>query len=123
MENLQKHTHSDYCRRNNTCQFGFPKPPSTETLISWPPPNDDTDSTKKAKEILQKVKDFLTTTDVEDMSLQDILLQLELSQQTYNTALQTSHQGPNVILKRNPQDVFLNACNQDILYLWGGNID
>ena len=54
---------------------------------------------KKAKEILQKVKDFLTTTDVEDMSLQDILLQLELSQQTYNTALQTSHQGPNVILK------------------------
>ena len=52
---------------------------------------------------MQKVKDFLTTTDVENMSLQDILLQLELSQQTYN--------------------VFLNACNQDILYLWGGNID
>ena len=72
---------------------------------------------------MQKVKDFLTTTDVEDMSLQDILLQLELSQQTYNTTLHTSHQGPNVILKRNPQDVFLNVCNQDILYLWGGNID
>ena len=46
---------------------------------------------KKAKEILQKVKAFLTTTDVEDMPLQDILLQLEISQQTYNTALQTSH--------------------------------
>ena len=45
------------------------------------------------------MKDFLTTTDVEDMSLQDILLQLELSQQTYNTALQTSHRGPNVMLK------------------------
>ena len=45
------------------------------------------------------MKDFLTTTDVEDMSLQDILLQLELSQQKYNTALQASHQGPNVILK------------------------
>ena len=66
---------------------------------------------------MQKVKDFLTTTDVEDMSLQDILLQLELSQQTYNTALKTSHRGPNVILKQNLQDVFLNACNQDILYL------
>ena len=121
MENLQKHTHSDYCRRNNTCRFGFAKPPSTEILISRPPPNDDADTTKKAKEILQKVKDFLTTTDVEDISLQDILLQLELSQQTY--ILQTSHRGPNVILKQNPQDVFLNACNQDILYLWGGNID
>ena len=99
MENLQKHTHSDYCRRNNTCRFGFPKPQSTETLMSQPPPNDDTDATKNAKEILQKVKDFLTTTNVEDMSLEDILLQLQLSQETYNTALQTSHRGPNVILK------------------------
>ena len=42
-------------------------------------------------EVLQKVKDFLTITDMEDMSFQDILLQLELSQQTYNAALQTSH--------------------------------
>ena len=47
----------------------------------------------------------------------------ELSQQTYNTTLQTSHRGPNVILKQNQQDVFLNACNQGILYLLGGNID
>ena len=123
MENPQKHTHSDYCRRNNTCRFGFPKPLNTETLISRPPPNDDTDATKNAKEILQKVKDFLTNTDVQDMSLEDILLQLQLSPETYNTALQNSHQGPDAILKQNSQDVFLNACNQDILYLWGGNID
>ena len=52
------------------------KTTSTETLISRPPPNGDTDATKNAKEILQKVKDFLTTTDVDDMSLEDILLQL-----------------------------------------------
>ena len=44
---------------------------------------------KNAKEILQKVKDFLTTTHVEDMSLEDILLQLQLCQETYNTILQT----------------------------------
>ena len=36
MENLQKHTHSDYCCRNKSCCFGFPKPPSTKTLISRP---------------------------------------------------------------------------------------
>ena len=48
---------------------------------------------------MQKAKDFSTTTDVEDMSLEDILLQLQLSQETINTALQTSHQGPNVIVK------------------------
>ena len=25
---LQKHKHSSYCRRNETCRFSFPKPPS-----------------------------------------------------------------------------------------------
>ena len=38
-------------------------------------------------------------------------------------ALQISQKGPNVILKQNPQDVFINACNKDILSLWKGNID
>ena len=36
MDNLQKHTHSDYCHRNKSCSFGFPKPPATKTLISQP---------------------------------------------------------------------------------------
>ena len=26
MLKLQQHTHSDYCRRNKRCRFGFPKP-------------------------------------------------------------------------------------------------
>ena len=38
-------------------------------------------------------------------------------------ALQISHKGTNIILKRNPEDVFINACNQDILSLWRGNVD
>ena len=38
-------------------------------------------------------------------------------------ALQISQRGPNVILKRNSQDVFINACNKDILSLWRGNVD
>ena len=41
----------------------------------------------------------------------------------YTDALNISQKGPNVILKRNVQDVFINACNLDFLYLWGGNID
>ena len=34
MDNLQKHTHSDYCPRNKSCHFGFPKLPATKTLLS-----------------------------------------------------------------------------------------
>ena len=38
-------------------------------------------------------------------------------------SLQISQRGSNVILKRNPPDVFINACNKDILSLWTGNVD
>ena len=34
MNNLQKHTHSEYCCKNKSCRFGFPKPPATKTIIS-----------------------------------------------------------------------------------------
>ena len=34
MDNLQKHTHSEYCCKNKSCCFGFPKLPATKTLIS-----------------------------------------------------------------------------------------
>ena len=38
-------------------------------------------------------------------------------------ALQVSQRGPNILFKWNPQDVFISACNQDILSLWRGNVD
>ena len=38
-------------------------------------------------------------------------------------ALKISKRGPNVILHQNPQDVLINACNHDILSLWGENVD
>ena len=38
-------------------------------------------------------------------------------------ALRISKRGPNVNLQQNPQDVLINACNHDILSLWGGNVD
>ena len=41
MDNLQKHTHSDYCCRNKSCHFSFPNPPARKTLISWPPIDHD----------------------------------------------------------------------------------
>ena len=31
---LQQHKHSSYCKRNKSCRFNFPKPPSSKTLIA-----------------------------------------------------------------------------------------
>ena len=41
MDSLQKHKHSDYCCKNKSCCFGFPKPPATKTLISQLPLDDN----------------------------------------------------------------------------------
>ena len=38
-------------------------------------------------------------------------------------ALQISQRGPIVILNQNPQGVFINTYNNDILSLWRGNVD
>ena len=48
---------------------------------------------------------------------------MNLDVETYIDALKISKRGPNIILQQNSQDVFINACNHDILSLWGGNVD
>ena len=38
-------------------------------------------------------------------------------------ALSLASKGPNIILKGNPCDIFINPSNTEILQLWGSNID
>ena len=99
MNNLQKHTHSEYCRKNKSCHFGFPKPPATKTLISRPPLDDDEHMIENAKSILQTVQNTLTTANIEHKSTQELLQDINLHVDTYMEALQISHKGPNIILK------------------------
>ena len=120
MDSLQKHTHSDYCCKNKSCHIGFPKPLATKTIISQPPLDDEDKIVKNAKSLLQTVQNALTT-NVHNKSTQEFLQDINLDIETYMDALQISQRGPNVILKQNPQNVFINACNKDILSLWRGN--
>ena len=123
MENLQKHTRSNYCCRNKSCCFGFPKPPTTQTIISRLPIDDNDEIIENAKSVLQTVQNTLTTVDIHNISTQHFLQDINLDVVTYIDALKISKRGPNVILQQNPQDVFINAYNHDILSLWGGNVD
>ena len=43
--------------------------------------------------------------------------------QTCTNAFHISQKGQNIILKCDVKDIFINACNRDILALWQGNID
>ena len=103
--------------------FGFPKPPATKTLIYRPPLDDHDKIIENAKSLLQTVQNTLTTADVCHKSTQQFLKDNNLDVEAYMDALQISQTGPNVILEQNPQDVFINPCNNDIFSLWRGNID
>ena len=73
--------------------------------------------------MLQTVQSTLTTVRIHNISTQHFLQDISLDVETYVDALKISKRGPNVILKQNPQGVFINACNNDMLSLWGGNVD
>ena len=78
MDSLQKHTHSDFCCRNKTCHFGFPKLPATKTLISQPPLDDIDKIIENAKSLLQTVQNTLTTANVHNKSTQQFLQDINL---------------------------------------------
>ena len=99
MNNLQKHTHSEYCHKNKSCHFAFPKLPATKTLISRPPLDDNDHMIENVKSILQTVQNTLTTVNIENKSTQELLQDINLHVDTYMEALQISHKGPNIILK------------------------
>ena len=123
MDSLQKHTLSDYCHKNKSCCFGFPKPPATKTLISKPPLDDHDRIIENAKSLLQIIQNTFTTANVHNKSTQKFLQDINIDVETYMDALQIPQRGPNVTLKQNLQDVFTNACNNDILSLWRGNVN
>ena len=85
MENLPKHTHSDYCHRNKSCHFGFPKPPATKTLISRPPIDDNDEIIENAKSVLHSVQNTLTTVDKHNISTQHFLQDINLDVETYRS--------------------------------------
>ena len=99
MDSLQKHTHSDYCCRNKSCHFCFPKPPATKTLISRPPLDDHNKIMENVKSLLQTVQKTLTTANVHNKSTQQFLQEINLDVETYMDALKISQKGPDVILK------------------------
>ena len=87
---LQQHSHSSYCRKQGSCRFNFPKPPSPHTLIaSKLHTNDDNSSieTKKAKFILKQVHK-----EVEEGSTQSLNFILKKENISFKNYLEVLHQ-------------------------------
>ena len=76
MSLLQQHKHSSYCKRNKTCRFNFPKPPSPKTMITKFDENTDIENSKTVLEKVQKLLIDAST----DLSLADKLDKAHLTE-------------------------------------------
>ena len=70
----------------------IPKPPALQTLISQAPTSDDKDIIQTATNILQKVHQFLSSTDMDTqhMTIDYILQTIGVDVNAYNNALHVS---------------------------------
>ena len=117
---LQKHKHSSYCRRNKSCRFSFPKPLSSKTLIT----NDDAehDEVTQAVAVLGKVQKLITEGDT-DLTFAELLDKAEVAENEYIDALEVSTNGNIVVLKREPNECFINNYNPSVMLAWQANMD
>ena len=137
--NVHKHTKS--CQKgNNPCRFNYPRLPSNRTLISNPPCEIELGKTKcdeikhDAKEILKKVKKQLSDMTDEELHKSSLEKVLELvneqldedekiSSDKYHEALSISERGKTVVLKRKPNEMWVNNYNPHFMKAWKANID
>ena len=116
---LQQRKHSSYCKRNQTCRFNFPKPPSPKTLITRFDQNTDVEHSKAVLEKVQKLLKEATT----DMSLADLLDKADVSETDYVEALENSCTGNVVVFKRELSESCINNYNPAVLLAWQANMD
>ena len=117
---LQRHVHSTYCKRNKSCRFNFPKPPSSKTLIAAP--ESDSDVVKDAQTVLAKVHKVLADGNTE-LSLDDLLVKADISLDEYTKALEVSSKGSVVVLTRQPNECNVNNYNGPVTLAWQANTD
>ena len=116
VEDLQTHKCSKTCKKKGPqCRFGFPRLPSTETLISLPidkSNENEVEEFKKGREILKKVREHIESENFnKDDSLVKILHDLNIDGEEYKKAIRKSDRGNKVILKRTPNECYINNYN------------
>lgn len=73
---------------------------------------------------MKKVLNGLTEEDIERASISSILESAEVTEKEYYSALNINTRGGiGVILKRTPQEIYVNNYNTEWLKNWNGNMD
>ena len=134
----QTHKHSKICRKykHKLCRYGFGKFFTEKTIIAQPLDDGIEDVErysilKKRDTILSKVSDFINKyldpskdTYQKDLSIDCVLLELQLTKKQYYWALSMSSESDfKLHLKRDTNSCFINNYSPVLLKAWQVNID
>ena len=127
---LQRHTHTASCKKKgNHCRFNFPRPISSETVVSSTSPSESTNEVPTlikdtAKETLCAIKTYLQETDgVENLTYEEVLRGCKIAKGVYQQSLKVSSDNTTVFLKRSPSAININNYNKWMLLGWQANMD
>ncbi|KAK6167006.1 hypothetical protein SNE40_021119 [Patella caerulea] len=135
VSSVQTHSkkHSKSCKKKNTvCRFNFPRPPSEETFVCRTVDMDKSDnqesrkdeiSNDQAKTILECIMKAISDPDKNYDSFEDLYTDLDITQELFVKACEKLTKKNNLVLKRDPKDVWINQYNPDLLRAWNANLD
>ena len=135
---LQRHMHRNTCYKKKSfrrCRFGIPYPPMVSTKILEPMAFDACTATKEEiaanaalKETAKRIYTLKDTydksdTDLGSITIQDFFNELSVTEEQYISALRSCINRTTIFLKRNLDEMRINAYNKTILHLWKANMD
>ena len=125
--NRQVHRHFHTCRKNTKteCRFNYPQPPMRQTKILYPLDTEMPQSKVKIhKDTWKSIKKHLDDMkEGEDITFDQLLLDLNVTEENYLLAVSSSLNAATVFLKRNPNELRINNYNAACLSAWRANMD
>ncbi|XP_066926766.1 uncharacterized protein [Clytia hemisphaerica] len=123
---VQKHHHTTTCRKKSgsRCRFKAPWPPCEETRIIRGKQIDKNDY-RASKKILDKVLDEINncSSDLQDISLDDLLRSCDISRDEYFTALDMVQKKITVLYKRTPNETNIGPYNTVMISILQSNMN
>nr|XP_029725295.1 uncharacterized protein LOC115265171 [Aedes albopictus] len=127
--NYLRHKHTSTCskgkKNKNICRFNFPKFVMPRTTILEPLSKEE--RTTEVKSNLEKIKNLMEQFYVSKerivKSFDEVLEHLQMSEETYFTALRSSINKLTIFYRRRSCEVDINTYNRIILNLMESNVD
>ena len=125
--NRQMHRHCQTCRKKSKaeCRFNFPQPPMKSTTILHPLGDDVSETeVRKHKDTWKNISKHLNDMkEGEDITFDQLLINLNVTEQNYYLAIQSSLNSPTIFLRRNPNELRVNNYNSACLKACRENMD